>query len=188
MYLDIGLIGAPGSGKDEVAKFLVEKHGFKRLAFADQIKKSYFAAIEITEEEFKAARGTEKEEMWRSGLWEYSGQAKVVHGDRYFIDPIIKEVKEYPTPTVISDIRTDAEFQAAKEAGISIVLVIRDFNSDFDCGGGYIKETRGIGLIPLLGYPVLHNHSDNLEDLHKEIHKLYRQLLITGGINGPARL
>jgi hypothetical protein len=188
MYLDIGLVGAPGSGKDEVAKFLVEKHGFKRLAFADQIKKSYFASIGITEEKFKAARGTGKEEMWRSGLWDYSSKMKVEHGSRYFIDPVIKEVKEYPTPTVISDIRTDIELSAVKEAGVSIILVIRDFDKDFECGGSFIKETRGLGLIKLLGFPLLHNNYDNLEELHREVNRLHWQLLVTGGINGPARL
>ena len=34
----IGLVGYAGSGKDEVAKFLVEKHGFERRAFADKIR------------------------------------------------------------------------------------------------------------------------------------------------------
>jgi hypothetical protein len=188
MYLDIGLIGAPGSGKDEVAKFLVEKHGFKRLAFADQIKKSYFASIGITEEKFKAARGTGKEEMWRSGLWDYSGKMQIEHGDRFFIDPVLKEVKEHPAPTVISDIRTYKEFKVVKEAGVSIVLVIRDLDKDLDASGTYIKETRGIGIRLLLGYPVLHNKYDNLEELHKEIDKLHDKLLITGGINGFARL
>ena len=34
----IGLMGYAGSGKDEVAKILVEQYGFKRLAFADKIR------------------------------------------------------------------------------------------------------------------------------------------------------
>lgn len=34
----IGLTGAAGSGKDTLAKHLVEKHGYTRLAFADPIK------------------------------------------------------------------------------------------------------------------------------------------------------
>jgi len=34
----IGLSGYAQSGKDTVAKFLVENHGFERIAFADKIK------------------------------------------------------------------------------------------------------------------------------------------------------
>lgn len=34
----IGLMGYAGSGKDEVAKVLVEKYGFERRAFADKIR------------------------------------------------------------------------------------------------------------------------------------------------------
>ena len=36
--LVVGLAGASGSGKDEVARRLVLKHGFVRLAFADALK------------------------------------------------------------------------------------------------------------------------------------------------------
>jgi hypothetical protein len=35
----IGLSGYAQSGKDTVAKILVEKHGYKRIAFADPIRK-----------------------------------------------------------------------------------------------------------------------------------------------------
>lgn len=34
----IGLMGYPGSGKDTIAKHLVEKHGFVRVAFADAMR------------------------------------------------------------------------------------------------------------------------------------------------------
>ncbi len=34
----IGLCGYPGSGKDEIAKHLVAKHGFVRVAFADAMR------------------------------------------------------------------------------------------------------------------------------------------------------
>lgn len=36
----IGLSGYAQAGKDETAKILVEKHGFKRLAFADPIREA----------------------------------------------------------------------------------------------------------------------------------------------------
>lgn len=186
MHLNIGLIGAPGSGKDEVAKFLVEKHGFERLAFADQIKASYFAEMGITDEQFKAARGTAMETIWRAGLWEYSGQMKCTNGQNYFIDPILRQIENSTGSTVISDIRTNWEFSAVKNI-VQIVLVIRDFDEDFYPASG-IKETQGIELRYLLGYPVIYNNYDNLDDLHQEIEKLYDQLSIYGGINGSARL
>ena len=34
----LGLTGPPGSGKDTLADYLVEKYNFKRVAFADPIR------------------------------------------------------------------------------------------------------------------------------------------------------
>lgn len=39
----IGLSGYARSGKDEVAKILVEEYGYKRIAFADNIRKLLYA-------------------------------------------------------------------------------------------------------------------------------------------------
>lgn len=35
----VGLVGAAGSGKDAVAEILIRKHGFIRIAFADEVKR-----------------------------------------------------------------------------------------------------------------------------------------------------
>ena len=43
----IGLTGYAQSGKDSVAKILVEKHGFIRVAFADRIRDFVFDADPI---------------------------------------------------------------------------------------------------------------------------------------------
>ena len=180
MCIHIGLVGAPASGKDEVAKFLVEKHGFSRLAFADEIKKSYFASIGITEEDFKASRNTEQEKKWRSGLWDHSKEICQKNGPFAFIEPIIRKITESPTPIVISDIRTNLEFNAMKEIGASIILIVRNFREDLIIDRNemeyyHIKETKGIGIIPLLGLPLLHNNG-TLEDLYIKIDLLYNNL------------
>ena len=82
----LGLIGAPGAGKDFLADFLVEK-GFKKFAFADRIKEEYYKIIGITEEAFKSCRETEEEKIIRAGLWKYSDEMKAKYGSLYFIKP-----------------------------------------------------------------------------------------------------
>lgn len=39
----IALCGYPGVGKDEIAKYLVEKHGFVRVSFADPMRQALLA-------------------------------------------------------------------------------------------------------------------------------------------------
>ena len=38
----IGLAGKAGSGKDEVAKILIDLYGYKRIAFADAIRDALY--------------------------------------------------------------------------------------------------------------------------------------------------
>ena len=47
----IGLVGRAGAGKTFIANYLVEKYGFKRLSFADQLKHMLISAGMITHEE-----------------------------------------------------------------------------------------------------------------------------------------
>lgn len=48
----IGLCGKKGSGKDSAAKFLINKHGFKRIAFADALRQTAATAMNIDVEIF----------------------------------------------------------------------------------------------------------------------------------------
>ena len=40
--MHLGIIGAPGAGKDAIADYLIEAKGYDRIAFADQIKEEYY--------------------------------------------------------------------------------------------------------------------------------------------------
>lgn len=166
MFQRIGLIGAPGSGKDIIAGYL-EQTGFKKLAFADQIKEEYYKVSGFTESEFKT-RNKDVEERIRKGLWAYSDKMRQEHGDLYFITPVIETAKSYKE-VVISDIRTVDELKEFSNIGNPIVI-IRDFNHE-GCNGT-IPETR-IKFSDVVGVPVFFNWSDSIEIAKSEFERFY---------------
>jgi hypothetical protein len=182
----IGLIGAPGAGKDDVvARRLVEKYGFKRLAFADRIKDCYYKEIGITDEHFKKCRGTKEEARIRKGLWKYSDKMRKIYGDGYFMNPVIKKATENER-TVISDIRTQSELHNTIAESAQIVVVTR---GKIKCAHyDNFPETR----IPyrwirsfLRGAPHVFSEFKNnfatLSEAYKEFDKFYE---LIGGTNG----
>lgn len=121
----IALVGPLGAGKDTVAKQLVERHGFRRFAFADEIKRQYYAATGHSEEEFKAARGTPLEEEIRSGLWQYSDTMRREKGALHFVNSLVSAVRNCRDSVVVTDIRTRDELDQLRGTGARIVLVLR---------------------------------------------------------------
>jgi hypothetical protein len=64
----VGLYGYPGSGKDAVAEFLVEKGGWTRVAFADPLKEMLVALDPIVEINADCSPSTLSQEMTRWDL------------------------------------------------------------------------------------------------------------------------
>jgi hypothetical protein len=141
--MKIGLIGAPGSGKDDVvAHVLCNKYGFIKFAFADQIKKCYYNEIGITDEYFKSCRGTPEEEKIRKGLWEFSDKMREEHGHDFFIDPVIKNVVK-TNNAVITDIRTKDELIASVGLKPKIIIITRNYNpTEVEFYHNMFPETR----------------------------------------------
>lgn len=119
----VALVGPLGAGKDTVAKHLVDRHGFRRFAFADEIKRNYYAANGYSDEQFKASRGTDLEERIRAGLWQYSDRVKREKGPLYFINIVVGAIRDCPDPVVVTDIRTTDELAAMRSIGAKVILV-----------------------------------------------------------------
>jgi hypothetical protein len=173
----IGLVGAPGAGKDDVVAHVLQyQYGFTRFAFADQIKKCYYYEIGITDEYFKSCRGTPEEEKIRKGLWEFSDKKRAEHGPMFFIDPMVNEMLRHKD-AVVTDIRTEDELQKISEITNDIILVVRgDPQFLFDKSNELFPETR-IPLNKLLNYSVFMNVSSSLEEARKDFNKYYREMM-----------
>ena len=130
-----GLIGSPRAGKDEVANFLTETRGFKRLAFADKIKEECGISIQ----DFEMAKINGNISQIRQKLWDYSSNIRKTD-PTYFIRLIIEEATKIDNSVVITDIRTYDEIKAVENIG-SIYWVINTIECNID-DDGMIKGSK----------------------------------------------
>ena len=100
-------IGEPRSGKDSVANYLIKTRGFKAFAFADQIKEEFG----ISKEEFEAAKVAGNIEDLRNKLWNFSSKIKE-RDPLHFIKNVMDKIVNTESSVIITDIRTEDEFNA----------------------------------------------------------------------------
>lgn len=156
----LGLIGPPRCGKDTVAEFLVQNHGYKRLAFADRIKTEYGISIE----DFEAAKISGKIEEVRQALWEFS-QEKYKDDPQYFIKSVMQEAVNSKQSVIITDIRTLGEIESFYAYPHDFIRKIYFITTDV-----YNNE----GLVPgsKIPYEELYKYFDanlmyNIENIYK---------------------
>lgn len=175
MNLKIGLIGAPGAGKDVFADFLVKFKGFKKFAFADQIKKEYFTTSDFNEEYFKLVRGTSIEQSIRDNLWAYSDRMRKEYGNLHFITPVVKNIAEYAGNIVITDIRTIDELSEVKKIGVFTIMIVRDLKLNVKTN--IFPGTR-FTFADTFGIPVLWNCLSNIGDTYLDFETFYNKIII----------
>lgn len=128
----IGLSGYARSGKDEVAKILVEKYGYKRMAFADPIREFVLKVNPILEdghrirelvEEFGWDVAKAKPETRRL-LQETGVVARELFGQEFWVEQLIKHIG-YETDIVIPDVRFKNEVSMIRQLEGKVFRVIR---------------------------------------------------------------
>ena len=170
----IGLCGDIGSGKDTVAKILVNYHSFERLALADPIANGMVAMFGITLEEYhnrtlkelphpklmgKSIRdvarliGTEfGRDMIHEDIWTF-----VLNGK--YTDKLCSGHDKF----VISDVRFENEEKWIRANGGIIVKVIRE-NNDYSHN---MSSHRSDIYKPTHDYAIF--NSGNIQDLINEV-------------------
>ena len=133
----VGLIGAKRAGKDALAGFLVEDHGFSRVAFADPLKvvalevnplvgvAGFRLADAVALEGWDAAKG--RPEV-RRFLQELGVACRRQLGSGVWVEPAMRraaELRAGGVPVVVTDVRFENEWRAVRSAGGRLVRVVR---------------------------------------------------------------
>jgi hypothetical protein len=139
----IGIVGFQGSGKDTIADYLVNTHGFRRESFASTLKDAVSAVFgwdrDMLEGRTRQSRAwREQVDLWwaeRLGMpeltprWvlQYWGTEVVRQGfhDDTWIASLENKLRKTTDDVVISDCRFPNEIDAIKRAGGIVIRVTR---------------------------------------------------------------
>ena len=130
----IGIHGKARSGKDTMANFLVENHGFTKMAFADPIKWAVASAFgiplgEVYSDEFKEMTHPTWGMTGRQILQLFGTEAmRDTFGIHFWVRRWMMDYGKLRTVSsvVVSDVREEHEAGAIRELGGLIVHLRRD--------------------------------------------------------------
>jgi len=133
--LKVAIIGQSGVGKDYIVDVMAKRYGFHRVSFSDQLKK---LAVKIypwmkkdypaSEKELPLNLQVGKDFITKSPreIWLSLNRLRDVE-DHLFVRMLEEEMALLRVPNiVISDIRTENEFEWCKSNGFTIVAVMNE--------------------------------------------------------------
>jgi hypothetical protein len=181
----IGLTGQAGSGKDTVADFLCETHGFVQVTLADPIRAGLTTMFGLREEYFSDRELKERTIPWigRSPreLMQMLGTEwgrKLVNPDIWIslAEAKVKRLRKAPdylhiSGIVISDVRLENEAAWIRNQGGEIWHIWRIVGRSMltEATKSHSSE-RGIAVAD--GDHIINNNSSAIEVLHEIIHKI----------------
>lgn len=126
----IGLTGRAGSGKDTVADILVARHGFKKIALADPMKRFCQEIFGFTVEQLwgPSEKRNEPDPRWdgltpRKALQTLGTEwGRTMHPDAW-IRRLIAEWSLLGDSVVVPDVRFQNELEAIRAAGGHVIRV-----------------------------------------------------------------
>jgi dephospho-CoA kinase len=187
MYNIIAICGAKRSGKDVLAKYLINKYKYEKLSFAEPLKKAVkelfnFNDIQVGIDEDNGI-GNEKDiidERWGitprkalqffgTEIMQYKINELIPNTNRgFFADILVSRIipnKKY----VISDLRFLHEYEKIKELNIIIIKVIRPSIINQCMYDDHISENEyeKIPCIDIINKGSIEDYIENFELLNK---------------------
>lgn len=178
---NVALIGRARSGKDSVGARLVDRYGYKRLAFADPLKDM---ALEINPwVPTTIGVVVRLHRLIMDVGWEYAkenypevrrilqhtGESVRRRDPDYWVSTLLQDAAEVDGPMVVTDVRYPNEARTLKRHGFRLVRIIRPSLGDPD-PNAHISETA----LDDYSTPVTILNSGTLEDLHAHADSIAR--------------
>ena len=168
----IGIHGKARAGKDTFANFLVENHGFTKMAFADPIKWAVASAFgiplgEVYSDEFKTTVHPTWNLTGRQILQQFGTEAmRDTFGRHFWVRRWMMDYSKLRTVSsvVVSDVREEHEAEVIRELGGLIVHLRRDIAGLGGVEGNHSSEA---GIKVEERDIVIHNN-DTLQRLEVE--------------------
>jgi hypothetical protein len=136
--MHIALMGRARSGKDTLASYLVEKHGYTRVAFADPLKEMALSVDPLIST-FPDMAPVRLSRLVADVGWEYAKDhypevrrilqnlGQTVRGEipGYWVGRAMRRILAIDGPVVVSDCRYPDEAAALMSAGFTSVRLVR---------------------------------------------------------------
>lgn len=167
----IGLTGYAQSGKDTVAEYLVNNHGFKRVAFADKIRDliyetnpmigdgTYFLKVMVDAYGWDVLK--QREDVRRL-LQNVGVAARTVFGKDFWVNQAIVGLDTVNNSYVFTDVRFKNEVESLKRLGAEIWRIERP---NVTAVNQHISETELSDYVP----DRLLLNEGTIEELHKVV-------------------
>lgn len=152
MRVIVGITGPAGAGKDTVADFLVERHGFTKMSMADQLKAG-LRAMGFQE----PANREDKEKLipgfdfsWRQAAQRLGTEFGRALDPEIWIKTMEGRMRRADERIVISDIRFENEAAMVRRIGGKL-LFLHGRKADLGEAAGHVSEA-GILFCPTKDY------------------------------------
>ncbi|MDG4801735.1 hypothetical protein [Micromonospora sp. WMMD980] len=145
------MVGRARAGKDSVAGRLVDRYGFVRYAFADELKRAALALDPIVTPVDTVAGSVRLSELVALVGWEAAKEHREVRRllqhygvairdiePDFWVRAVMRHVEREPRPVVITDVRFPNEAGAIEAVGGVLVRVIRPGQDESD---QHVSET-----------------------------------------------
>lgn len=176
MTVLIGLIGLKQSGKDTFADYLVANHHFRKLAFAEPVKKLCQTMFLLSEEQLNDPVLKEKVDP-RWGLSPRQMMQKVgtdmvrqMWDDDFWVKHMDMRLRKIVDKVVVSDVRFPNEAQWIRDKGGLLVRIDDGREQSSDAHSSETSQSTIQEDVRIF------NEKNGLEDFHDKIEKWFEKM------------